>query len=130
LVTAARNKENQAVRKTRILAALVLNLLVGIALADKLPDYYPRAFSYSGMLQRLDVEQRAAVINGTFFRLAQDLKVHTLNTESATVDALRTGLPVGCRYVATPKGARVITEIWLLPEEYAERYRPSGRPAR
>jgi len=119
LVTAARNKEDQVVIKTRILVALVLNLLAGVASAAGLPKYYPEAFEYMGMLQRLNVEQGTAVINGTSFRLSNNLQVHTLDSQFGTVHSLKTRLPVGCKTVRDPTGRRLITEIWLLPKDYS-----------
>jgi len=98
---------------------LALCLNAGVALAGKLPNYYPETFAYSGVLQGLDVERGTAIINGTVFQLSKNLQVHTPDTQFGTTHSLRSGMPVGCRYTgSTPKDG-LITEIWVLPKDYS-----------
>lgn len=80
---------------------------------DKLPDYYPKSFAVFGVLSGLDTRSQTLAINDRGQRYDINIRVHTLNSQFSSLEALRPGMTIG----ASVAGER-ITEVWVLPKSY------------
>lgn len=91
----------------------------GLSTAGGLPSYYPESFNVVGALGRLDLRNGEAVIGDSLYHLSATTPVHTLTSQSATLNALAPGSLTGCQVIRDAKGRRFITEIWVLPDSYS-----------
>ncbi len=104
-----------------IVIALGLILLTD-AQAAKLPDYYPQSFRFTGTLERLDHSRNIIVIGDLELVLPGNVKVHTLHTEFGTVNSLRPGMKVGAALAQSRSGKPMVSEIWVLPDDYRQHF--------
>ena len=103
-----------------IIILLTGSLLCSIAFAAaNLPNYYPANFRNWGVLERLDIEGGVAVINDIQMILSDNIQVHTLNSRFASLHALHSGLKVGVALTARDNGRPLVTDIWVLPDDYS-----------
>lgn len=100
---------------TLVAPLVAVSLLVAAAAssADTLPDYYPKSFAVFGVLSGLDTRSQTLTINDHGQRYDINIRVHTLNSQFSSLEALRPGITIG----ASVAGER-ITEIWVLPKSY------------
>ncbi len=104
-----------------IVVALSLILLAD-AHATKLPAYYPQSFRFIGTLDRLDHSRSLIVIGDLQLVLPGNVKVHTLHTEFGTVNSLRPGMKVGATLGQSRSGRPMVSEIWVLPDDYRQHF--------
>jgi hypothetical protein len=99
-------------------------LLYSIAgMATTLPDYYPPAFRVWGVLDRLDIAGGMAVINDTQMTISANVHVYTPSSRFASVHALQPGSKVGISMSGGGNQPPMITDIWVLPDDYSQRLR-------
>lgn len=112
-------------KKTNTLIAFLAGcLLYSIAgTAATLPDYYPPAFRMWGVLDRLDIEGGEAVINDTLMAISTNVHVYTPNSRFVSIHTLRTGSKVGITMSGGGDQRPMITDIWVLPDDYSQRTR-------
>ena len=102
-----------------IITYLVAGLLYSLASgAASLPNYYPANFRMWGVLDRLDIKTGEAVINDMKVTLSDNIHVYTLSSQFSSVQSLQTGMKVGFAMPARGNGTPIITEIWVLPDDY------------
>ncbi len=99
-----------------------LMVLGSTAGATALPDYYPQAFRFTGTLQLIDPSRDIIVVADTQMSIPGNLKVHTLNTQYGTINSLRPGMKVGAALGVSRNGRPIITEIWVLPDDYQQHF--------
>lgn len=108
------------IRKSLLLLCLVCAPSISIAEEpsfDKgytLPASYPSSFSKKGILQGINLSQRLLVIDSNNYKLDLNTPVHLLNLNTAILQNLRPGMPVGFS-IRLQNGVELITEIWELP---------------
>lgn len=96
------------------LVAISLLMTTMTSRADTaLPDYYPKSFAVFGVLSGLDTRSQTLAINDRGQRYDINIRVHTLNSQFSSLEALRPGMTIG----ASLAGER-ITELWVLPKNY------------
>ena len=95
--------------------ATLLAISTQLAVAG-MPDYYPEFFPHSGTVDRLDISERYVVINDAMFRLSDNVRFHTPQSEFDVLRNLKLGDRVGCRYEKDGRGRFIVTDIWLLPD--------------
>ncbi len=99
-----------------MIAALVL-VASNFAYAQ-FPAYYPKAgFQRVGTLDSVQLDRQVIVINDVPYNLANNLIVHSEAAFSVPTSKLRIGGQVG--YKTAGRG-RLISEIWLLPNNYKD----------
>lgn len=94
--------------------------LTSLAWADALPDYYPPSFRTWGVLEMVNIEGGAAVINDMAMTLSDNVHVYTLNSRFASVQSLQAGMKVGVVMSTSGNGNPLITDIWVLPDDYVD----------
>lgn len=94
--------------------ALLLTASATATAADGRPAHYPERFHLTGVVYRVDLENRELVINDTSFYLASTLRVATPGKANGTVNLLRSGQRVGVRLAPGTSG-KSLAGIWLLP---------------
>jgi len=82
--------------------------------ANELPEYYPNHFQNEGVLQ--DIQRGKLIINATFYRLVENVPVHTLDTIYGSHNNLHKDMDIAFHLV----DGNVISEIWILPKGYVE----------
>ena len=104
-------------RQHPLLMALICTvaLFTTAARAGSLPDYYPETFQWLGTVNELDLGERVIVVRDAFFPLAREVKVYTPRSQYATLQSLRPGMRVGCRFDTNEQGIKVISAIWVFP---------------
>jgi len=80
----------------------------------RLPDYYPASFQNKGAIQGVEGSD-TLIVNGVRYRLSPNVRIHTLDTESAPRQTLAAGLEIAFALGAIDQRGRTITEIWVLP---------------
>lgn len=95
------------------LAASLLMTAMTSRADTTLPSYYPKSFAVFGVLSGLDTRSQTLTINDHGQRYDINVRVHTLNSQFSSLEALRPGMTIG----ASMAGER-ITEIWVLPKSY------------
>ena len=117
--------ENMYMRKLRLTAAIVAFALAGIASAQGLPDYYPKeGFQRTGVLDAVLPEARRIVIGDLGYPYSSNLIVHSPNAYSVPLSRLKPGMRIAFKTL-NDRG-RVITEIWLLPDNVDDRFGRRG----
>ena len=95
--------------------------LSSIATAADLPSYYPKAgFQRVGILDDVQFGRQLIVINDIPYSVSDNLIVHSTSSYSIPSSSLRIGSQVGYKFSSQ---GRLITEIWVLPEDYKSRAR-------
>ena len=87
-----------------------------------LPDYYSKSFQEQGIFQGFERSGGTVLISARRYKLSNNIKVHTLNTEFASANSLRSGKDVAFQTDGSVGKTRIITEIWILPEGTAKRH--------
>lgn len=101
-----------------VIAALALS---APAVAEDLPKYYPdEGFQRVGVLDAVQLEQQQIVIGDIPYSLSDNVIVHSRTSYSVPSSRLRVGSTIGYRF---SRQGRLITEIWLLPNNYQDRAR-------
>ena len=104
-------------RKLRLTAAIVALALTGIAAAQGLPNYYPaEGFQRTAMVDMLYPEAQRIVIGDLSYTYSSNVVVHSLKSFSVPLSRLKPGTRVA--FKTLENRGRVITEIWLLPDNY------------
>ncbi len=103
------------IKKIAILLAAVAMMISSMAMAA-FPNYYPKdGFQRVGMLDAVQLERQVVVINDVPYSLSNNVIIHSLRSYSVPASRLRIGSQVGYKMAA---GGRLVTEIWLLPDDY------------
>jgi len=98
------------------LTVAVLSVFVGGWAAAQFPAYYPKeGFQRVGIVDDIQLDRQVIVINDVPYNLANNFIVHSETSYSVPVSQLRLGGQVG--YKTAGRG-RLISEIWLLPNNY------------
>ncbi len=84
------------------------------AWAGALPDYYPKKFSGTGVIDRVGLNDRELVIDDSLMKLSAHTKVHNLNTQFSTLRTLKPGMKVGVQF----SSENTVNEIWVLPRNH------------
>ena len=93
------------------------------AWATDLPDYYPPNFRIWGVMDRVDIEHGVAVINDLQMTLSDNIHVYTQNSRFATVHILHPGLKVGIAMSSRGNEPPLVTDLWVLPDDYSQSLR-------
>ena len=109
----------------RILLKLILllsALYVGTINAEELPNYYSPSQHVQnfGSLDRIDTRNREIVIGDILYRLADQVMVHSMRSEFEPLSRVEVGPSVKFRYIDTDDGQKLVTEIWIMPQDYRE----------
>lgn len=97
---------------------VLLIMMEATVQAATLPSYYPKNFRFVGTLDRIDPGRNTIVIGDISLILPGNVKVHTLHTEFGTINNLHPGIKVGAKLVRGQRGVPMVSEIWVLPEDY------------
>lgn len=101
-------------------------ILVGLATfslpaqSRELPGYYPEQFIRWFTIDQIDPAQLKIVVNDFPMNLAQNTKVHSLNTEFSSLQVLKPGMKI---FFSSTNG-NTINEIWILPDDYKHHMMP------
>lgn len=96
--------------------AYLLLFLGSAALAQSLPDYYPKeGFSRSEFVDAVYLEESRIVIGDRQFKMNPRPIVRSLSSRYDSLARIRPGVRVAFRLDEN----REIVEIWLLPKDYA-----------
>ena len=109
--------------KRHIITAALLGCfisLTSLTWASDLPDYYPPTFRTWGTLDMVDIESGAAVINDLEMTLSDNIHVYTVNSQFAAVQVLEPDMKVGVVMSIDGNGVPLITDIWVLPDDYID----------
>ena len=105
-------------KRTFQLIIVALSIVAGVASAASLPEYYSKAgFLRSGIIDEINLERQAIVINDQQLLLSSNVVIHSPSSYSVPVTRLRKGSKVG--YKLSQNG-RLIMELWILPKHYNE----------
>jgi hypothetical protein len=111
------NQENMQMYKLRFIAAVLALTLAGAASAQGLPNYYPKGgFQRTGVLDAVQPEAQRIVIGDLGYLYSSNLVVHSPRSYSVPLSRLKPGTRVA--FKTLENRGRVITEIWLLPDNY------------
>ena len=112
---------------TRIrLIFLTMAMLSLPALADRLPEHFPRAFMHSGVINGIDPRSGLINIGDIELYLTPNTVIRDKTGQRLAQGSLKSGSRVGCNYSHDAKGRTVIDEMWLLPKNAL----PLGLPGR
>ena len=104
-------------RIIRLAALLATLAFAGAAVAQNLPNYYPKTgFNRIGSIDALIFEEQRIVIDDMSFNVSPNVVVHSPRSYSVPASSLRIGTRVG--YKLLSNSDRTIIEIWLLPDNY------------
>ena len=92
--------------------ALALSALA--AGAQDLPLYYPASYDFSGIVET--ARGSNLTVGASNFAVDSNVRVHTPDTEFASIGVLRPGTEVGLKFNDQTGQRRKITEIWVLPK--------------
>ena len=96
-------------------ASMLVCMWATAALAYDLPAYYPKdGFRRAGVIDAVHFEEERIVIDDVPFQYSPNVVVHSLSAYSVSRTRLQPGVLVAYKV----GGNRVITEIWLLPQDY------------
>lgn len=111
-------------RKHSMTAALLLLLSLALpATAATLPEYYPESFDRSGVINRVDVDNRVIVIDDSKVQLSLNLKVYTPTTRFATIRSLKPGMRIGFGTTGSRAAHNsAVPELWVLPDDYTPKH--------
>ena len=113
------NQENPMMRTFRRTVAIVALALAGIASAQGLPDYYPtEGFQRTGVLDAVQPEAQRIIIGDLGYTYSSNLVVHSPRSYSVPMSRLKPGTRIA--FKTLNNRGRVITEIWLLPDDYKD----------
>lgn len=102
--------------KKMAFAVVVLSIFISGLAAAQFPAYYPNeGFQRVGVVDSVQLDRQIIVINDIPYNLANNLIVHSETSYSVPVSKLRLGGQIG--YKTAGRG-RLISEIWLLPNNY------------
>jgi len=102
--------------KNTVLLIIVLTCgIASTALAQIFPDYYPEnGFQDVGVIDDIDHFNGFIIIGDIEYRLSSKAVVRSLSSKEDSMARLRAGTMVGFRLLGTD----IITEFWLLPNNY------------
>ncbi len=83
--------------------------------SKELPKYYPDPILMWFTIDQINLNQLKVILNDLSMNLSPNTKVHSLNTEFSSLQALKPGMKVF--FSAT--GGNTINEIWILPDSYS-----------
>ena len=102
--------------KKTIYTLIATIFLAGTAMAADLPSYYPAdGFQRVGVLDSVQLDRQVIIISDIPYSLANSLIVHSTSAYSVPTSQLRIGSKIGYKMA---RSGRLITEIWLLPNNY------------
>lgn len=98
----------------RVLLMAGLGLGAVTVMAQGLPLYYPASYDINGIVERAQGSQ--LIVSASSYQVDSNVRVHTPDTEFASMRALQPGTEVGLKFENKPGQGRKITEIWVLPQ--------------
>ncbi len=102
----------------KLLILVSLLFLPLLCSAAETPEWYPeKGYELSGMIQQIDVKQRAIVISDDKLVIASIVKVHSLDDEFYSLSRLKIGDVIGVDVAEISGGMVEIVEIWLLDKD-------------
>ncbi|MBT8102531.1 MAG: hypothetical protein KJO95_06140 [Gammaproteobacteria bacterium] len=102
-------------KKTSFIIATIACLLTNVAIAAKLPSYYPaNGFRDTGRVDALYVEEGRIVIDDVSYQISTSAVVHSLSSYSDSMARVRVGAHVAFKL----KSGDLIVEFWMLPRNY------------
>ena len=114
-------KMKKAKMKFAFLLGCLLYSMAGMA--TSLPEYYPPAFRIWGTLDRVDTAGGVAVINDTQMVLSPNIHIYTIHSRFSSLNALTAGSKVGVAMTLRGNEPPMITDIWVLPDDYSQQLR-------
>ncbi|HFD92133.1 MAG TPA: hypothetical protein ENJ22_02455 [Gammaproteobacteria bacterium] len=99
----------------KITILLCLAVLSLQAQSRELPSYYPDQVYRWFTIDKISLNELKIILNDLPMNLSPNTKVHSLNTEFSSLQALKPGMKVF--FSAT--GGNTINEIWILPDSYS-----------
>ena len=103
----------------RIIAAVLAISLAGAAAAQGLPDYYPKqGFQRTGILDAMYPNAQRIVIDDLGYNYSSNLVVHSPRSYSVPLSQLKPGTRIA--FKTLNNRGRMITVIWLLPDDYKD----------
>jgi hypothetical protein len=109
-------------RTFQLAMAVLAILLAGSVAAQDLPRYYKDAdFQRTGRVDSVQIEAQRIVIDDIAYTISSSLVVHSPRAYSVPISNLKVGTTVGYKFLNAR--ARLIGEIWLLPDDYNDRTR-------
>jgi len=105
------------------LKTLVFLMLMPLSIsAATLPEYYPETLPHmQGVVDDISVKTNQIVIDDMQWKFSMNMRVHSLNTEFSSIQALRKSMNVAFK-LDTINGNFVIAEIWILPNNYSSNH--------
>ncbi|MDH3619808.1 MAG: hypothetical protein OER91_02880 [Gammaproteobacteria bacterium] len=102
--------------------AVIALLLAGTVAAQSLPKYYQDAdYQRTGRIDSVQIQAQRVVIDDIAYSISSNLIVHSPRAYSVPVSNLKVGKTIG--YKLLNGRGRLISEIWLLPDDYEDRGR-------
>lgn len=102
----------------RFVTLTIALVLAGAVAAQGFPNYYPKeGFQRVGTIDAIQAEEQRLVIGDLAYAMSSNLIIHSPRAYSVPQSNLRVGGKIGFKLVRG--GERMITEIWLLPDDYA-----------
>jgi len=90
--------------------------LVNKSLSNKLPNSYPERFLGTGIVTAANPEKRTITIGTTTYVHGINTKVHTLSSNSSSVQGLKINTPIGFNYFVD-NNIFYLSEVWILPAD-------------
>ncbi len=103
----------------RIMILLCLAALSLPAQSRELPSYYPDQIYRWFTIDSISIKELKIILNDMPMNLSPNTRVHSLNTEFSSLQALKPGMKVF--FSAT--GGNTINEIWILPDSYKHHFK-------
>lgn len=101
-------------RATQWIIGGLLALAAAIALAQALPSYYPEK-ARTAKIDAINPDGRRIVINDAEYLLADNVVIHAPRAYSIAASRLNPGMTVAIKTT----GNRLITEMWVYPQQYS-----------
>lgn len=102
----------------RLVTLAIALVLAGAAAAQGFPNYYPKdGFQRVGTIDSVQAEEQRLIIGDLAYSMSSNLIIHSPRAYSVPQSNLRAGGKIGFKLVRGDE--RMITEIWLLPDDYA-----------
>lgn len=80
-----------------------------------LPESYPESFQRIGYIDSIHDQARTISLNDSSYKIASIIPIHTLKGDSIPLSMLKPYIQIGISLIAEEN---LITEIWLLPDNY------------
>ncbi len=92
---------------------IVLSSFSSISIATNLPNHYPSAFAWTGMIE--EISGNTIIISDREFNL-NNFSVHRLNSFNSSVSDLKEGMLIGC----VLSGNNILS-VWELPKSLSSK---------